>query len=83
MPALTMPDYEPERSDERPAAADGPEPIDPRAFRQLVIEQAPHVRRLLHSLGIAESELDDVCQETFIVLHRRWHTFEGRSALRT
>lgn len=75
MRALAMSDFEPET---------GADPrADEQAFRRLVIEHAPHVRRLVRSLGIAESELDDVCQETFIVVHRRMHTFEGRSALRT
>jgi len=83
MTALAMSEYEPETSAELSATAQAVVRVDERAFRQLVIEHGPHVRRLVRSLGIGESELDDVCQETFIVVHRRLHTFEGRSALRT
>lgn len=54
-----------------------------RAFRTMVIEHAPHLQRVLRSLGVPEADLDDICQETFIVAHRRLATFEGRSSLRT
>jgi len=56
---------------------------DPAAFRAMVLEHAPHLRRLVRSLGVPEPDLDDVSQEVFIVAHRRLQTFEGRSALRT
>lgn len=53
------------------------------AFHQLVVEHAPYVWRVLRSMGVPESDLPDVSQETFIVVHRQLKTFEGRSALRT
>jgi RNA polymerase sigma-70 factor (ECF subfamily) len=49
----------------------------------MVIEHAPHLQRVLRSLGVREADLDDVCQEVFIVAHRRLDGFEGRSSLRT
>jgi RNA polymerase sigma-70 factor (ECF subfamily) len=54
-----------------------------RVFRSLVVEHAPHLRRVLRSLGIREADLDDVCQELFIVAYRKLRSFEGRSSLRT
>jgi len=37
----------------------------------------------LRRLGVLEADLDDALQETFLVVHRRLHTFEGRSALKS
>jgi RNA polymerase sigma-70 factor (ECF subfamily) len=54
-----------------------------RVFRELVVEHAAHLQRLLRSLGVPDADIDDVCQETFIVAHRRLDGFEGRSTLRT
>lgn len=39
--------------------------------------------RALRHLGVPEGELDDYCQEVFLVVHRQLATFEGRSKLRT
>lgn len=41
------------------------------------------VWRVLGRLGVARADLEDVCQEVFIVVHRRLAEFEGRSSLRT
>ncbi|HET9990924.1 MAG TPA: sigma-70 family RNA polymerase sigma factor [Kofleriaceae bacterium] len=41
------------------------------------------VWRVLGRLGVARADLEDVCQEVFIVVHRRLAEFEGRSTLRT
>ncbi len=38
-----------------------------RVFEQL----APYVGRTLRYLGVAESNVEDICQEVFIVVHRR------------
>ncbi len=35
------------------------------------------------TLGVAEADIEDVCQEVFITVHRKLSEFEGRSALRT
>lgn len=39
--------------------------------------------RVLGRLGVARPDIEDVCQEVFIVVHRRLAEFEGRSSLRT
>jgi RNA polymerase sigma-70 factor, ECF subfamily len=49
------------------------------AFR----EHGPFVWRALRALGVADGEVDDLCQEVFVVVHRRRGDFEGRSSLRT
>ncbi len=40
------------------------------------------VRALLH-LGVREADVEDVCQEVFVVVHRKLGDFEGRSSVRT
>jgi RNA polymerase sigma-70 factor (ECF subfamily) len=46
-------------------------------------EYAPFVWRVLRGLGVAEADVADVCQEVFVVVHRKLTAFEGRSSLRT
>jgi len=48
-------------------------------FREL----APFVWRALRRLGVAERDVDDACQEVFMVVHRKLAEFEGRSTVRT
>ena len=52
-------------------------------FRTVFETYAPFVWRVLKRLGVRESEIADVSQETFLVLHKRLATFEGRSSLKT
>jgi RNA polymerase sigma-70 factor (ECF subfamily) len=52
-------------------------------FRRVVLENGPYVWRVLRSLGVAQDDLPDVSQETFITVHRKWSSFEGRSSLRS
>lgn len=46
-------------------------------------EHAPFVWRALRRLGVREADVEDVCQEVFVVVHRRLPEFEGRSSVRT
>ena len=46
-------------------------------------EHGAYAWRVLRRLGVAESDVEDVCQEVFVVVHRRLADFEGRSAIRT
>jgi RNA polymerase sigma-70 factor (ECF subfamily) len=46
-------------------------------------ENAPYAWRVLRKLGVADADVDDVCQEVFITVHRRLPDFEARSAVRT
>jgi RNA polymerase sigma-70 factor (ECF subfamily) len=52
-------------------------------FDQVFRENAPFVWRTLRRLGVREADVDDVCQEVFVVVHRKLAEFEGRSSLRT
>jgi RNA polymerase sigma-70 factor (ECF subfamily) len=46
-------------------------------------EHGAYVWRVLRRLGVREADVEDVCQEVFVVVHRRLADFEGRSSLRT
>jgi len=52
-------------------------------FAEVFEQHAPYVWRVLRHLGVASSEVEDLCQEVFVVVHRKLPTFEGRSSLRT
>ncbi len=43
----------------------------------------PFVWRVLRKLGIPEADVPDLCQEVFVVVHRKLPEFEGRSSLTT
>jgi RNA polymerase sigma-70 factor (ECF subfamily) len=46
-------------------------------------EHGPYVWRVLRRLGVAENDVADVCQEIFVIVHRKLGEFEGRSSIRT
>jgi RNA polymerase sigma-70 factor (ECF subfamily) len=50
-----------------------------RVFR----EHAAYAWRVLRRLGVGESDVEDVCQEVFLIVHKKLGGFEGRSSLRT
>lgn len=52
-------------------------------FRKIFEEHGRYVWRALRNLGVADADVEDVCQEVFITVHRRLGDFEGRSTLRT
>lgn len=56
---------------------------DQSEFRALFRAHAPFVWRVLRRHGVAAADLEDVCQEVFMVVHRKLGEFEGRSSLRT
>lgn len=53
------------------------------SFRRAYAEHFPLVWRGLRRLGVPESVIEDAVQDVFLVVHRRWAEFEGRSQLRT
>jgi RNA polymerase sigma-70 factor (ECF subfamily) len=55
----------------------------PLEFDAVVAEHGPYIWRVLRRLGVRPSDVEDVWQETFIVVHRKLDAFEGRSQLRT
>ena len=63
----------------RPAA---PEP-SVWSFQRLHAECAPFVWRSLRRLGVRPADLEDVCQEAFVIVHRRLAEFDGKTSPRT
>jgi RNA polymerase sigma-70 factor (ECF subfamily) len=55
----------------------------PLHFDAVVAEHGPYIWRVLRRLGVRPADIEDVWQETFIVVHRKLDAFEGRSQLRT
>jgi RNA polymerase sigma-70 factor (ECF subfamily) len=53
------------------------------SFAALFRAQAPFVWRVLRRYGVPEEELEDACQEVFVVVHRKAETFAHRSSVRT
>ncbi len=49
-----------------------------RAFRELYDAHVAFVWRNLRRLGVAERDVEDKCQEVFVVAHRRWMEFADR-----
>ncbi|HEX4417739.1 MAG TPA: sigma-70 family RNA polymerase sigma factor [Kofleriaceae bacterium] len=61
-------------------------PAEPRAtveFAALYAEHAAFVWRSLRRLGVSDRDLDDVCQEVFVVVHRKLATFDATATMRT
>jgi RNA polymerase sigma-70 factor (ECF subfamily) len=53
------------------------------SFEAIFDEHARFVWRALRRLGVDEADVEDVCQEAFLIAHRRLPSFEGRSSIRT
>lgn len=53
------------------------------SLREIFDANVAFVWRTLRHFGISDADVDDVCQEVFVVVHRKLPGFEGRSALRT
>ena len=52
-------------------------------FRALFDEHVDFVWRVLRRYGVPDREVEDACQEVFLVVHRKLASFEGRSSVRT
>ena len=52
-------------------------------FEAIFREHAPYVWRALRRLGVRDVDLEDICQDVFLVVHRKLDTFHGGSAIRT
>ena len=59
------------------------DPCASQPFRALFEAHVAFVWRVLRRHGVPERDLEDACQEVFLVVHRRRDEFEGRSALRS
>lgn len=51
-------------------------------FRALFLAHSAFVWRVLQRHGVPARELEDACQDVFMVVHRRLHEFDGRFAIR-
>lgn len=58
-------------------------PSASQAFRALFEAHAAFVWRVLRRHGVPDRDLEDACQEVFLVVYKRREDFEGRSALRS
>ena len=73
----------PEQTADDSAVRD-PRQVHPRpTLREVFDEYARFVWRTVRHLGVREADIEDVCQEVFLTVHRKLADFEGRSALRT
>jgi RNA polymerase sigma-70 factor (ECF subfamily) len=52
-------------------------------FHSVYDELLPFVWRTARRMGVAPESVEDVCQEVFVVVHRRLGEYEGRSSLKT
>jgi RNA polymerase sigma-70 factor (ECF subfamily) len=53
------------------------------SFEEIFATCSPFVWRALQSLGVREADVDDVCQEVFLVVHRRLASYDEQCAVRT
>lgn len=68
------------------AIVPGPEPDRPPApleFRDVYAEHLRFVWRVVRRLGVPLADAEDVCQEVFVVVHRKLGEFAHRSSLKT
>lgn len=47
-------------------------------FDHVLAESTPFVWRFLGRLGVARADIPDLCQEVFLVVHRRRRDYDGR-----
>jgi RNA polymerase sigma-70 factor, ECF subfamily len=50
---------------------------------RIVREHGVFVWRTLRRLGVREADIDDVCQEVFVVVHRKLVDFEPRASIKS
>ncbi len=53
------------------------------SFEAIYREHAPFVWRFVRRLGIHPADVEDVCQEVFVVVHRRYADYDPTTLLRT
>lgn len=51
--------------------------------RQVFVDHAAFVLRVVRRMGVAPRDVEDVAQEVFVVVHRKLATFNGQSSVRT
>ena len=63
--------------------SDSPRPGPEATFREVFEQNAPFVWRCLRRLGVSQADVEDVCQEVFVVVHRKLGQFDGRASVRS
>jgi len=60
-------------------------PMDPLRERTAALfeEHSRYVWSVLRRMGVAEVDVEDVCQDVFLIAHRKLNEFEERSSSRT
>ena len=53
------------------------------AFAAIVEEHTPRVWRTLRRLGVREADVEDLCQEVFVVVHKRLASFRSEARMTT
>jgi RNA polymerase sigma-70 factor (ECF subfamily) len=56
---------------------------DAVAWKLLYNRHFPDVERLAMALGVTDAEVDDLCQEIFILVHRHLRSFRAEASLST
>jgi RNA polymerase sigma-70 factor (ECF subfamily) len=64
-------------------AANDPVPSETIVFSEVYRENVAFVWRSLRRLGVSERDVDDVCQEVFVIVHRKLATFDATATVRT
>jgi RNA polymerase sigma-70 factor (ECF subfamily) len=54
----------------------------PLVFAEVFRENVPFAWRCLRRLGVPEKDVEDVCQEVFLVVHKKLGEFDHRSSVR-
>lgn len=80
---MTPPRSQPPRAPSAGASALEAVPRAVPTAQEVFAEHAPFVLRSVRRLGIRESEVEDVAQEVFVIVHRKLGTWNGTSTLRT
>jgi RNA polymerase sigma-70 factor (ECF subfamily) len=58
-------------------------PIAAPTFADVYRAHAAFIWRVARRLGVPPADVEDVCQDVFVVVHRKLPAFEGRSSIRT
>jgi RNA polymerase sigma-70 factor (ECF subfamily) len=60
-----------------------PHESGPSSFADAFRRHYALVHRMLRVYGVDEALLDDAAQDVFVILHRRWDDYDGRTAFRS
>ena len=56
---------------------------DGAAWRSLYDRHFPAIERLVLAVGVRDAEVDDLCQEIFLIIYRHLRSFRGQARLST